>query len=477
MILSLIAEATECDFKSKLERDKSVSWMKSVSAFANGIGGTLFFGVDNNGHAIGLVDAQSDAEYISHRLKEQISPLPDFILTPHSNDGKEILTLVVKAGRATPYYYTVDKSQRAFVRIGNETIPAPNHILNELILKGSNRTFDALETEYKKDDYSFTLLEATYRQRARLRLEPTDYVSFGLANEGGLLTRAGSLLTDQHIVYNSRLFCTRWNGLRKGSIFDDALDDKEYEGNLIYLLNSGSDFVKNNTKVRFVKEAMERVDKPDYAERAVTETLVNALIHRDYLILGSEIHIDLYDDRLEISSPGGMYSGKMIQDLDIDQLKSERRNPNIADLFHRMKYMERRGSGLEKIINETGKLPGYSERYHPEFYSTTSSFTVVLKNVNYADGYDDDGGIKRGINGGLKRGINENQQNILKILSEDPTVTTQAVADALTITRRSVEHHITRLKKTGLVEREGSKKTGRWIVKPDNTKEAATTHE
>ena len=100
-----------------------------------------------------------------------------------------------------------------------------------------------------------------------------------------------------YIVYNSRVFCTRWNGLEKGSVFDDALDDKEFEGNLIYLLRSTSDFIKNNSKVRFYKDVEYRVDKPDYAERAVTEALVNALIHRDHIVSGSEVHIDMYDDR------------------------------------------------------------------------------------------------------------------------------------------------------------------------------------
>lgn len=89
--------------------------------------------------------------------------------------------------------------------------------------------------------------------------------------------------------------------MEKGSVFDDALDDKEFEGNLIYLFRSASDFIKNNSKVRFYKDVEYRVDKPDYAERAVTEALVNALIHRDYIVLGSEVHIDMYDDRLEIS--------------------------------------------------------------------------------------------------------------------------------------------------------------------------------
>jgi ATP-dependent DNA helicase RecG len=238
-------------------------------------------------------------------------------------------------------------------------------------------------TEHRRDDYSFTLLEATYRQRTGIRFDDGDYRSFGLVDKEGHLTRAGMLLADQPAVYTSRLFCTRWNGLEKGSIFDDALDDKEYSGNLMYLLDSGCDFVKNNSKVRFAKAATERIDKPDYAERAVTEALVNALIHRDYLMIGSEIHIDIYDDRVEISSPGGMYGGGLVQNKNIENIRSERRNPVIADLFHRMKYMERRGSGLKKIVMETKKLPGFKDKFMPDFFSSDSSFTVIMKNINY----------------------------------------------------------------------------------------------
>ena len=272
----------------------------------------------------------------------------------------------------------------AYIRIGNESVVAPDYVVNELILKGENRSYDSLSTDKKKSDYSFTLLEATYLEHTGLHFEASDYISFGLANEDGFLTNAGRLMTDQPTVYNSRLFCTRWNGLNKGSIFDDALDDKEYEGNLIYLLQSGCEFIRNNSKVRFEKKARYRVDKPDYADRAVTEALVNALIHRDYLVLGSEIHIDMFDDRVEIYSPGGMYRGQQIQERNILEVGSIRRNPIIADLFHRMKYMERRGSGLKKIIDETAKLPGYTDSLKPEFRSTPSEFHVTLKNVNYS---------------------------------------------------------------------------------------------
>ena len=140
-------------------------------------------------------------------------------------------------------------------------------------------------------------------------------------------------MTDQHTVYNSRMFCTRWNGLEKGSIFDDALDDKEYEGNLIYLLKSGSEFIRNNSKVRFVKEAQYRVDKPDYAERAVTEALVNALIHRDYIVLGKIILICLMI-RWKSHLRAVCLAAAQFE-YDIYSIRSMRRNPAIADLFHR----------------------------------------------------------------------------------------------------------------------------------------------
>lgn len=91
----------------------------------------------------------------------------------------------------------------------------------------------------------------------------------------------------------------------------------------------------------------------------------------------------MFDDRVEITSPGGMFGGGSIQEYDIYSIRSMRRNPVIADLFHRMKYMERRGNGLRKIVSETEKLPGYTDMYKPEFSSTANDFRVILKNVNY----------------------------------------------------------------------------------------------
>jgi ATP-dependent DNA helicase RecG len=384
MLDRLIAESTEYEFKREVGKEKPKNWLKTVSAFANGIGGTLFFGIDDDKNVLGIADIKADSAIISKRIKDRIAPVPHFVLTPHKIKEKDVLVLNISSGANTPYYYKSDGRKEAFIRIGDESVPAPDHILHELILKGTNQTFDSLITDFRKEDYSFSLLQATYLQRTGVRFEQTDYISFGLVSDDGFLTNAGKLLTDQHLVYNSRIFCTRWDGLDMGSIHEDALDDKEYEGNLINLLTYGCSFVKSNSKVRFKKEAMQRVDKPDYAERAITEALVNALIHRDYLILGSEVHIDMFDDRLEIYSPGGMFNGKIIQNENIKRVGSSRRNPVIADLFHRMKYMERRGSGLKKIIKETELLAGYTEDFKPEFESTAMDFRVIFKNVNYS---------------------------------------------------------------------------------------------
>ena len=115
---SMIAEVTEGDFKAVLEVKKPKSWLKSVSAFANGIGGSLFFGVKNDRTIIGLDDAQSDAESISRLIKERITPLPDFVLSAQAEEDKHILILEVHSGTATPYYYKADGVMEAYNNIG-----------------------------------------------------------------------------------------------------------------------------------------------------------------------------------------------------------------------------------------------------------------------------------------------------------------------------------------------------------------------
>lgn len=383
MIDRWIAEATECDFKVALEVKKPKSWLKSVSAFANGIGGTLFFGIDNDRSVVGLEDAQTDAETISRLIKERITPFPDFILTPERENGMDLLVLTVSSGRSTPYYYKADGVMEAYIRMGNESVIAPNYVLNQLLLKGMNRTYDALISEYDFKDYAFSKLREQYKAWTGNSMEDKLFDSFEMRDANGRLTNAGALLADQSPVRHSRLFCTRWNGLDKSGGMVDALDSAEYSGSLIILLNEGVGFVKRNMKTRWKKTANSRIEMPDYCERSVFEALVNALIHRDYTVLGSEVHIDIYDDRLTIHSPGGMADGTRIQERDISNVSSTRRNPVLADIFGRLGYMERQGSGFKKITESYYAAHNYRDELEPKFYSDVSSFQVTLYNLNY----------------------------------------------------------------------------------------------
>ncbi len=375
----LKVECTTYDFKESVEKKKTKSWLKSVSAFANTKGGSLFFGVDDDGNVVGLDDSQSDAEFISQEIKAHLDPLPDFELIPHKTEDKIVIEVKISEGRQTPYYYYLDGSRIAFIRSGNESIQAVQHQLLSLVLKGTNSTFDAQKSGTKRSDHSFTILANTFTSRSGQVFEEKMLESMGLVSSDGYLTQAGLLFSDSCNVYNSKLVCTRWAGLYKS----DAINDHEYQGNLLLLLRAGVDFVNANTNKGWIKLPDRRKNLPDYAERAVLEAIVNHLIHRDYTIIGGEVHIDIFDDRIEFNSPGGMFDGTFIQNRDITKIPSMRRNPILADVFTHLDYMEKRGSGLNKICVLTSQLDGYEEDRHPEFHSESNVFYTTIRNVNY----------------------------------------------------------------------------------------------
>ena len=374
------AETSNIDYKVALEERKPKSWLKSVSAFANSKGGIILFGVDDSTHELeGLDNVQQVAEKITEIINARILPLPRYEINSFNENGKDFLELKIGDGPSTPYYLVIDGRKEAFIRSGNQSIPAPEHILNNLILKGKNLTFDALPTDYKINDLSFTLLAATIKEKTNKKFdENKEFFSLGLANTEKELTNAGLLLSDQNPLKQSKIVCTRWKGLNKGIIAEDAIDDKEYNGSIIALLENADSFIKNNSKMSWKVVGMERQELEEYPITARREAIVNALIHRDYQILGAEIHIDMFDDRLEITSPGGMFDGSLIQNLEIKNIPSMRRNIVIADIFSRLHYMDRRGSGLSRI------LESYNDSIQkPKFISDSLSFTVIFPNKGY----------------------------------------------------------------------------------------------
>ena len=450
----LISECTAYDFKLMLEEKKPKSWLKSVSAFANGLGGSLFFGIDDDGIVKGLDDVQHVCESISCKIRDYMDPLPDVEMIPQEIDSHEILQLKVSAGSYTPYYYVGDGQRVAFIRIGDESLPATAEQMVRLVLKGSNKTYDSLHTDYKAEDYAFTILANTFKTRTSQEWNKKYLLSFGLVVGSGNLTNAGALFADDCPLWQSRLYCTRWDGKAKG----DAINDAEFTGNVLMLLREAMNFVKSNTKKGWEKLPNGRKNKPEYAERAVLEAMVNHFIHRDYTVMGGEVHLDIYEDRLTITSPGGMYNGMLIQDLDIADVSSERRNPILANVMAQLDYMEKRGSGLTRICNETQALDGYKDELKPVFKSTPTQFQTIIfassDNQNVGDFVGDMSETK----------LTERQQKMLNLIKESPIISAKQMSETLSVTTRTIERDLSLMKKAGVLKREGKDNDGVWII-------------
>lgn len=325
----LTSETTSSEFKSSVERSKPKSWLKSVSAFANTKGGALVFGIADKTHeVVGVNDVQAETEFVSQAIRDRIDPVPPFEVSVEAEGGRSILVVTVPEGGDTPYYCHADGRMEAFVRLGSSSVAADAAQLRDLVLKGSNRTWDALDSGISASRASFTVLRA---------------------------------------------------GLAK----DEFEDTDEYEGGLLTLLRETTAFVNRHTVESWEKTDDNRIERRSYSARAVEEAVANALIHRSYLELGSEVQVDMYDDRMTIYSPGGKVGKPLPEDVATQPVASKRRNPVVADVFHRLHYMERRGSGLRKICEATAAEDAYRPEFKPIFETDEHEFRVTLWNMTY----------------------------------------------------------------------------------------------
>ena len=194
--------------------------------------------------------------------------------------------------------------------------------------------------------------------------------------------------------------------------------------------------------------------------------------------MGGEVHIDIYDDRVELVSLGAMLDGTQIQDRDIYNVPSIRRNPVIADMFTLLDYMEKRGSGLRKMRELTEKLPNFLPGKEPRYKTEASSFFTTFYNLNWGE----NGRIpveevadrvnstlkKYPVKNELNRPVGRTAQRIIDMVISNPMITREKMADELGISLDGVKKQIKNLRDRGLLVHEGSDKAGYWriIVKP-----------
>ena len=206
--------------------------------------------------------------------------------------------------------------------------------------------------------------------------------------------------------------------------------------------------------------------------------------------MGSEIHVDMYDDRLEIYSPGGMMDGRLIQQLNPLTVPSKRRNPLLADFFSRLGLMERRGSGMKKIINTYQQYEHHAAYRVPDFKSNASEFHVTLWNLNFedVDVMDDDVNKSEEFANREKQFANPSEEfangekqfmkeslrvtkeflkvsrQIYKLITVDPRMTTAQMAENLKISQRQVQKYLKRLQNEEKILRMGSRKNTEWKI-------------
>lgn len=254
----------------------------------------------------------------------------------------------------------------------------------------------------------------------------------------------------------------------------------------------------------WVKMPNYRLNLPDYSDRAIFEGLVNHLIHRDYTVMGGEVHIDIYDDRVELVSPGAMLDGTQIQDRDIYKVPSMRRNPVIADVFTQLDYMEKRGSGLRKMRELTEKLPNFLQGKEPQYQTEAMTFYTTFYNLNWRKNeripVEE---VAERVNNPLKKypaneessetrfgepptssetrfgespdapkNIGRTAQKIIDFVISDPSMSAETMAYKIGISSRAVEKQIAKLRSKGILSREGADFGGYWriVINPQTEK-------
>ena len=357
--------------------DKYLEW---VCGYANAKGGTLYIGIEDGTKVpVGVKKANKLMEDIPNTIRNTMGIVADVTLLKKS--GKDVIRIKVK-----PSAFPVSYHGGFHYRTGAVKMQMTGPALTQFLMEKSGQEWDAIPCNggYRASDFTFIALNNRYKKVNGGKLTKGDLESFGITTETGVLTNTGALLADESPISHSRVFCTRWNGLGMTAGTMDASDDQEYSGGLLQLLKYAEDFVRLHSRRAWHKRPTDRVNFREYPERSIQEMVINGLVHRDYIEYGSEVHIDIFDDRIEITSPGGMPGERKVQEYpNARRIPSRRRNKCLADMFERLDLMERKGSGFKKLFEDYEKLSVNLGKRMPVLESESDYFRVTLPNLLY----------------------------------------------------------------------------------------------
>lgn len=357
-------ESIQVEFK----REYTTDIKKEVVAFANAIGGEILIGIDDDGEVVGVVDPDSVLLQVTSMLCDAIKP--DIILLTSCSaeqiENRWIVRLSVQQGIHKPYYIGEKglKPSGVYIRHGSASIPASNDAIRQMIKESDGDKFEDVRS--LNQELTFETANKDFSKK-NIAFGETQLRNLGIVGSDGLYTNLGLLISDQ-CVHSIKVAI--FQGSSK-SIFKDR---REFTGSILKQLNDVYEFIELNNKTKAIFSGLERIDTRDYPQQAIRETLLNAIVHREYAFSAS-ILISIFDDRIEFVSLGGIVSGLTINDIMIGA--SQTRNEKLANIFYRLRLIEAYGTGITKILMSYEGKP-----CKPELIATDGAFCVKLPNVN-----------------------------------------------------------------------------------------------
>ena len=464
-------ESEKLEFKAETPSDDK-KYLKTAVAFANGAGGTLVFGVKNNGEIIGIPAEEVLAlrDGVTDSISDNISPqLVPSVLFQTVND-KTLMLVQVSHGQNTPYYIKKEGPvDGVYIRVEATTRKAEPEKVQELILLGTHRYYD--EVVQEKTPVRQKDIDALCAAIKRYNGEHRDVTLENLVS-WRLLQREGESLYPtvafRLLTYNDLYFARVQCALFKGTDKVEFLDRKEFEGPVYEQIENAYTFVLQHINKGAVIKGLLRRDVYELPPAAIRELIVNAVMHRNYLVR-SNVQVSIFDDRIEILSPGSLFNGLTKEEMLSGY--SSVRNRLLSDTLQRMDIVEKWGTGIQRIF----KLCDEANTARPVYTVSPSMLRVEFyRRENYP------------VNAGTtlkttpKSGDttlkttpkpDDTTLKILALIEKNPYITREQLAAECGISIDGIKWQLKQLK--GTVQHVGSRRAGRWQI-IDNNKE--TTH-
>ena len=333
------------------------TFLKTVSAFSNYDGGTILFGIDDDGNIKGLPDVKQACLDIENKINDSITPQPDYTLEIKNND--QTIKLTVKSGLQKPYLY----KSKAYKRNDTATIEVDTLEFSRLVLDGKNIRFEELPC--KDQELSFEILHRKLKETVRIENFDKDTLkTLNLYNDGNGFNNAAGLLADKNHFPGIDIvkFGENISIIQKRSTFENVSVLEVYEK----AIEVFRDYYQYEVIQGADRKKMEKIP-----EAAFREAIANALIHRVWDV-DSQIRVSMFDDRIEIVSPGGLPSGITEEEYLAGKL-SVLRNRNLANVFYRLGFVEIFGTGITRIKQL------YAEGLiKPDFEVSENAIKIVL---------------------------------------------------------------------------------------------------